>query len=108
MYGVSRADGKRPQFPSLLRYPTTRYYRTSLVDRGASFCSLFRPQDALATSPVTRTKKLVLSNEFFIQADRLDVSSHFACYDGNQEWLTRMLLRRRETVVTQKLCHLVA
>ena len=47
--------GLEPTVLSLLRCPTSQCYRISLVDRGASFCSLLRPQDALATSPVTRT-----------------------------------------------------
>ena len=53
-------------FAPRLRCPTTRYYRISLVDRGASLRSLLRPPDALATSPDTLRVPQVL---FYIKKD---------------------------------------
>jgi len=59
MQGVAVADGKRPQNQGTLAVPKSqsRLERGLPFDRGASFCSLHHPLGALATSPVTHTKK---------------------------------------------------
>ena len=50
-----------------LAVPVVAALPLATADRGASFCSLYHPQDALATSPITRSIRgvvIVMRNYF--------------------------------------------
>ena len=50
----SENTGIEPAVRSLA-VPVVAALPLATADRGASFCSLYHPQDALATSPITRS-----------------------------------------------------
>ena len=53
----SESMGIEPAVRSLA-VPVVAALPLATADRGASFCSLYHPQDALATSPITRSKRV--------------------------------------------------
>ena len=62
----SENTGIEPAVRSLA-VPVVAALPLATADRGASFCSLYHPQDALATSPITRSIRgvvIVIENYF--------------------------------------------
>ena len=69
-FSVKLAHSKQIRIEPAVRslaVPVVAALPLATADRGASFCSLYHPQDALATSPITRSIRgvvIVMRNYF--------------------------------------------